>query len=81
MLNITIENFSTTTAPVLSFDAETNGLWGQAFAIAAVLFNENGAETARFVGRCPIEGEVNSWVKTNVLPKMEGIQGAVKKVK
>ena len=52
-----------------SFDAETNGLWGQAFSIAAVC--EDGSE---FIGRCPIEGNVNPWVKDNVLPQMEGIK-------
>lgn len=55
---------------VFSFDAETNGLWGQAFAIGALVYDENGVEIGRFVGRCPIEGEVNSWVKGNVLPQM-----------
>ena len=57
---------------IFSFDAETNGLWGQAFAIAAIVY-DNGVEVARFIGRCPIEGEVNSWVAENVLPKMEDI--------
>lgn len=57
---------------IFSFDAETNGLWGQAFSIAALVY-ENGVETARFIGRCPIEGETNSWVTENVLPKMEDI--------
>lgn len=52
-----------------SFDAETNGLWGQAFAIAAVC--EDGS---KFIGRCPIEGDVNPWVRDNVLPQMEGIK-------
>lgn len=55
-----------------SFDAETNGLWGQPFAIAAIVY-EDGKETARFIGRCPIDGEVDSWVKDNVLNQMEGI--------
>jgi hypothetical protein len=57
---------------IFSFDAETNGLWGKAFAIAAVV-TEDGIETARFIGRCPIEGEVNEWVKENVLSQMTGI--------
>ena len=57
---------------IFSFDAETNGLWGRAFSIAALVY-ENGVETARFIGRCPIEGEINSWVSENVLPKMEDI--------
>lgn len=58
---------------IFSFDAETNGLWGQAFAIGALVYNEKGEEIARFVGRCPIEGPVNDWVEKNVLPQMAGI--------
>lgn len=57
---------------IFSFDAETNGLWGRAFSIAAIVY-DNGVETSRFIGRCPIEGEINSWVAENVLPKMEDI--------
>lgn len=57
---------------IFSFDAETNGLWGQAFSIAAIVY-DNGMEVALFIGRCPIEGETNPWVKENVLPKMEDI--------
>lgn len=57
---------------MFSFDAETNGLWGQAFAIGALVF-ENDVEVARFVGRCPIEGDVNSWVAENVIPQMTAI--------
>ena len=58
---------------VFSFDAETNGLWGQAFAIGAVVYDENGCETKKFYGRCPIEGTVDSWVNENVLPQMAGM--------
>lgn len=58
---------------ILSFDAETNGLWGQSFAIGAILYNPEGQELDRFVGRCPIEEDVNSWVAENVLPQMEAI--------
>ena len=58
---------------IFSFDAETNGLWGQAFAIGAIVY-QGGAEVARFVGRCPIEGVVNGWVAENVIPEMVGIQ-------
>jgi len=55
-----------------SFDAETNGLWGKAFAIAAIVY-ENGEEKTRFVGRCPIEGQTDDWVVENVLPQMKEI--------
>lgn len=57
---------------IFSFDAESNGLWGKAFAIAAVVYS-NGVEISKFVGRCTIEGDVDEWVKNNVLPKIEEI--------
>lgn len=57
---------------VFSFDAETNGLWGKAFSLAAVVY-ENGKEVKSFLGRCPIEEDINGWVAENVLPQMEGI--------
>lgn len=55
---------------VFSFDAETNGLWGQAFAIAALVYDENGKAATAFVGRCPIVGDVDKWVAENVLPQL-----------
>ena len=58
---------------IFSFDAETNGLWGQAFAIGALVYDENGAEIARFVSRCPIEGTVDAFVAEKVLPQMQDI--------
>lgn len=58
---------------ILSIDAETNGLWGKAFSIAAILYSANGFEKERFIGRCPINGEINEWVEKNVLPEMIGI--------
>ena len=35
---------------------------------------ENGLETKCFCARCPIEGEVNSWVAENVVPQMASIK-------
>lgn len=58
---------------IFSFDAETNGLWGQAFAIGALVYDEQGAEIARFVGRLPDTEVTDSWVKENVLPKITDI--------
>lgn len=54
---------------VFSWDCETNGLWGQAFSIGAVLY-EDEQEVKKFYARCPIEGGINSWVEANVLPQM-----------
>lgn len=58
---------------VFSFDAETNGLWGQAFAIGALVYDEKGAEIARFVGRLQDTEVTDQWVKENVLPKIQDI--------
>lgn len=58
---------------VFSFDAETNGLYGKAFAISAVVQNEDGS-VKEFLARCPIEGEVNEWVAENVLPPMDFVE-------
>jgi len=58
---------------VFSFDAETNGLWGQAFAIGALVLEGDGLEVARFIGRCPIEGAIDPWVEANVLPQLTSI--------
>jgi len=58
---------------VFSFDAETNGLWGQAFAVGALVYDESGAEIARFVGRLPDSEVTDDWVKENVLPKIGDI--------
>jgi len=58
---------------VFSFDAETNGLWGQAFAIGALVYDENGTEIARFVGRLPDTEVTDEWVRANVLTQLTGL--------
>lgn len=60
-------------AKIFSFDAETNGLWGQAFAIGALVYDESGAEIARFVGRLPDSAVTEQWVKENVLPTLASV--------
>ena len=59
---------------ILSIDAETNGLWGKAFAIAATLHNQKGEEIKNFIGRCPIKEDVNTWVEENVIPQIQAIE-------
>ena len=56
---------------IFSFDAETNGLWGQAFSIAAVVTEDNKV-VKEFTARCPLNNP-DPWVAENVLPEMEGI--------
>lgn len=57
---------------IFSFDCETNGLWGKAFAIGAIVYEE-GKEVKKFYSRCPIEGKIDPWVEENVLPQMVGM--------
>ena len=57
---------------VFSFDAETDGLWGQPFAVAAIVY-ENGQETARFIARLSDAVVTNSWVIENVLPTLADV--------
>ncbi len=53
---------------LLCFDVESNGLHGQAFAVAAVVINLDGEVLDTFTGRTKIIGQVDSWVEQNVLP-------------
>jgi len=55
---------------ILSFDAESNGLWGEAFAIGALVYDDRGIEIARFIGRLSDAVVTNEWVKKNVLPQL-----------
>ena len=56
---------------ILSFDLETNGLHGQAFAVGAVVVDAKGQVLDKFIGRTEISGRVDDWVKENVLPVIE----------
>lgn len=57
---------------VFSFDAETNGLWGQAFALSAAVY-EGGQLTAQFTAYLGANGVTDQWVRDNVLPKLSDI--------
>lgn len=59
---------------IFSMDAETNGLWGNAFSIGAIVTDQKGVLIKEFVARCPIEGEVDCFVKEKVLPQMTGVE-------
>jgi hypothetical protein len=58
---------------VLCFDVESNGLHGEAFAVAGVLLDSQTHISSQFVARCPITGPVDAWVQENVLAPMESI--------
>jgi hypothetical protein len=58
-----------TTKKILSIDAETDGLWGNPFWVAEIVY-ENGKEVDKInvaIKNPQIEEE---WVKENVLPKL-----------
>ncbi|MDP2735113.1 MAG: hypothetical protein Q8P12_02815, partial [bacterium] len=46
---------------IFSFDAETNGLWGQAFAVSAAVY-EDGKLVADFTAYLGAEGVTDGWV-------------------
>jgi hypothetical protein len=58
---------------LLSFDVESNGLHGASFAVAALLMDSQLKVLDEFQGRCPLRGQVDPWVKDNVLPPMQGM--------
>lgn len=52
---------------IMAFDAETNGLWGQIFAIGAVLTDLQGYEISHFYGAIECADPIE-WVAQNVVP-------------
>lgn len=59
---------------ILSIDAETNGLYGQIFAIGAIYKDTETKEEIRYVKKVSIVEEVAPWVLENVIPNLEGIE-------
>lgn len=59
---------------IMSFDAETDGLWGQPFAIGALVYDESGTEVGRFVGRLSDTEVSDGWVRENVLPTLASVR-------
>ncbi len=56
------------TRRIFAVDAETDGLYGEPFAIGAVVLDETGAEIASFAGAADVEAVRDPWVRENVLP-------------
>ena len=55
------------------FDAETDGLYGEAFAIAAVVMDSDGNVLDRFCEKCVAPGITDPWVTENCLPLLYDI--------
>lgn len=58
---------------LLSFDIESNGLHGQAFAIGALIVDNSGKVFDEFIARVDVQEEIDEWVAKNVLPAMDNI--------
>jgi len=59
---------------IFSFDCETNGLYGECFAIGVVVLSPEGLIIDKFSGIAQIEDIDNEWVKENVIPNLIGLQ-------
>jgi len=59
---------------VFSFDCETNGLYGECFAVGAIVLSPEGLIIDKFSGIAQIEDVDNDWVKENVIPNLAGLQ-------
>lgn len=57
---------------ILSIDAESDGLWGNPFAIGAIAYDSDGNKISLFSARCSAKIE-NEWVRENVVPHLENI--------
>lgn len=58
---------------ILSFDVESNGLHGPAFAVAGLLINEAGLITSEFAARTRVHSRLDPFVRTEVMPKLTGM--------
>lgn len=52
----------------LTFDIESDGLYGEAFAVGAVVVDDNEAEIDRFSGVAEMDKVESEWVKQNCIP-------------
>ena len=55
---------------IISIDAETNGLWGNPFAIAAIVYDGEQKEISKFIARLPDSFVTNQWAKDEALPTL-----------
>lgn len=58
------------TRRILSFDAESNGLHGEVFAVGAVVLRDDGTDAETFFARCSVPVVCDPWVLENVVPAL-----------
>jgi len=59
---------------IFCFDAETDGLYGEVFAIGAVVMNEQGEILDQFAQKCLYPEIMSQWVRDNCLPQLMEIE-------
>lgn len=58
---------------IFSFDAETRGLWGNAWSVAAIVYDAFGNVLRTFAMRVPYTQELKAFAETQVFKNAEGI--------
>ena len=56
-----------------SLDAETDGLYGQAFAVGAAVLDERGNVLDSFCEKCVAPGITDAWTQENCLPYLSDV--------
>jgi len=59
---------------IFSLDCETNGLYGDCFAVGVIILSPEGLIIDKFSGISQVEEVTNDWVKENVLPELSGLK-------
>ena len=62
---------------ILSIDAETDGLWGNPFWIAGIVYNEEGLEVDKVNIAINTPEIKEDWVKENVIPELTKCKNVV----
>jgi len=58
---------------ILTFDAETDGLYGDVFAIGGAVMDADGQVLDTFAGQAESERVTSPWVRENCLPHLSGL--------
>jgi len=59
---------------IFVLDCETDGLYGDCFAVGVFVLSSNGLIIDKFSGISKIEEITNEWVKENVLSELDGLK-------
>ena len=57
-----------------TFKSETDGLWGQAFFISAIVINHSGEVVDQFIGKSNIDSVKDGWAVNHILPTLISVE-------